>query len=115
LALLFLVVLALLFAPARNEELDSVSGADDPVGARVLAPTVREGIVTTGPKHSPQQLQVPDQRSELRSIQLTLASVAAALLLASLTWSARQESRAAPGLVTLRARVPRAPPSLPAA
>jgi hypothetical protein len=109
----FLVALAVVFAPAPDEEpLGPVRGAEDSVDARILAPTVRQGIVDTGPKLSTRHLQIADQRSRLGPISLTLASGAAVVLLASVIWSARRKSRAAPRFVALRARVPRGPPTL---
>jgi hypothetical protein len=116
-ALAFFLVLAVLFAPAREEGPASPARlADESVGARILAPTFSEGITATGPKLSARQLPGPDQRSRPASISVTLASFAAVLLLlASLTWLARQESRNVLRLFALRTRVPRAPPTLLAA
>jgi len=82
------------------------------LGARILAPTVRQGIQTTDPKLLGRHPQVVDQRSGPGSIPLTLASVAAVVLFAFLTWFARRKLRAGPRLVSLRASVPRAPPTL---
>ncbi len=110
---MFLVVLAVLFAPARDEDpLGSVPEADGSVGARVLAPSVREGILATGPKFSARLPQAADQRSGQALIPPTLASAVAILLVVFVTWSARRDSRAAPRLVSLRVLVPRAPPTL---
>jgi hypothetical protein len=109
----FFLVLVLLFAPAREEDADSlVPPADDSVGARILAPAVREGITATSPKLSARQLPGSDQRSLLGSIPPSLPPVAAILLLASLAWLARQETRAVLRVIALRTRVPRAPPRL---
>jgi hypothetical protein len=114
-ALAFLLVLAVLFAPGREERASPVRLADDTVGARILAPTGRDGITSTTPKLSARHLLRPDERSLPGSIPVILVSVAAALLLASLVWLARQDSRAVLRLVALRTRVPRAPPGLLAA
>lgn len=112
-ALSFFVVLAVLFAPAWEEETAGPSRpADDSAEAWLLAPTLREGIVATGPKLSARHLQTADQRSRSEPVPVTLASVAAVLVLLSLTWSARRESRAASRLVAFRSRVPRGPPIL---
>jgi hypothetical protein len=109
----FFLVLAVLFAPAREEDAASPARpADESVGARILAPTVREGITATSPKLSARELPGSNQRSLLGSIPPSLPPVAALLLLASLAWLARQESRAVLRVITLRTRVPRAPPRL---
>jgi hypothetical protein len=113
-AISFLVVLAVVFAPAPDEAWGAgpLPGTGDSLGARILAPTVRQGIQTTDPKLLRRHLQVVDQRSRPGSIRLTLASVAAVLLFAFLTWFARRKWRAGLCLVALRASVPRAPPTL---
>jgi len=109
----FFLVLVVLFAPAREEDAASpVPPADGSMGARILAPTVREGITATSPKLSARQLPGSDQRSQPASIPPSLPSVAAVLLLASLAWLARQETRAVLRVIALRTRVPRAPPRL---
>jgi hypothetical protein len=109
----FFLVLVVLFAPAREEEEASpVRLAEESVGARILAPTVREGITATSPKLSARELPGSDQRSLLGSIPPSLPRVAAILLLASLAWLARQETRAVLRVIALRTRVPRAPPRL---
>jgi hypothetical protein len=111
--LVFLVVLAVLFAPAGEDDSSgSVPEAEGSVGARVLAPAVREGILATGPKSAARLPHPADQRSGQALIPLTLASAAAVLLLVFLTWFARLDSRVAPRLVALRVTVPRAPPAL---
>jgi hypothetical protein len=113
-ALSFLLVLAVVFAPAPDEAggAGPLRGTEDSLGARILAPTVRQGIKATDPKLPGRHLQIVDQRSRQESIPLMLASVAAVLLFVSLTWFARRRSRARPRLVALRALVPRAPPTL---
>jgi hypothetical protein len=107
-------VLAVVFAPAPDEAAGAgpLRGTDDSLGARILAPTVRQGIKATDPELPERHLQIVDQRSRPGSIPLMLASVAAVLLFISRTWRARRKSRAGPRLVALRARVPRAPPTL---
>jgi hypothetical protein len=110
----FFLVLVVLFAPAREEDVaSSVPPADGSMGARILAPTVREGITATSPKLSARELPGSDQRSWSVSIPPSLPPVAALLLLlASLAWLARQETRAVLRVIALRTRVPRAPPRL---
>ena len=109
----FLVALAVVFAPAPDEAAGAgpIRETERSLGARILAPTVRQGIKATDQKLSGRHLQVVDQRSRPGSI-LSLVSVAAVLLFASHTWLARRPSHAGPRLVALRARVPRAPPTL---
>jgi|SRR5918999_1213292 hypothetical protein len=113
-ALSFLLVLAVVFAPAPDEAAGPgpSSGNEASLGARILAPTVRQGIQVSDPKLLGRHLQIADQSSRLSSIPLMLASVAAVLLFASLTCFARRRSLAGPRLVVLRARVPRGPPTL---
>jgi hypothetical protein len=113
LLLVFFLVLAVLFAPAGEERPGSpVRLADDLVGARILAPTVREGIATADPKLSARKLSGPDQRSRLGSIPLIPASVAAVLLLVLLAWLVREEAGAILRRFVLRALIPRGPPHL---
>jgi hypothetical protein len=114
-ALALLLVLGVLFAPAREERVGPVRLADDTVGARILAPTGREGIMSTSPKPSEHHPLRGNERSLPGFIPLTLFSIAVGLLLASLAWLARQDSRDVLRLVALRTRVPRAPPRLLAA
>ena len=113
-ALSLLLVLAVVFAPAPDEAggAGPLAGTEESLGARILAPTVRQGIQTTDPKLLGRHPQVVDQRSRPGSIPLTLASVAAVVLFAFLTWFARRKLRAGPRLLSLRASIPRAPPAL---
>jgi hypothetical protein len=109
----FFLVLAVLFAPATEERLGSpVRPADELLGARILAPTIREGIVATDLKLSARQLAGSDQRPRLGLIPLIPASVAAVLLLFLLTGLAREEAGAILRWPLLQALVPRAPPYL---
>jgi hypothetical protein len=113
-ALSFLLVLAVVFAPAPDEVAGPgpPGGTEASLGARILAPTVRQGIQVSDPKLLGRLLQIADQIPWPGPIPLTLTSFAAALLFASLTWFAQRKSSSVPRLVALRARVPRAPPAL---
>jgi hypothetical protein len=111
--LAFFLVIAVLFAPAREEHpATPVSLGDELVGARILAPTVREAIAATDPKLSARQFAGMDQRSRPGITPMLPASAAAVLLLVLLTWLARQETAAVLRWFVPRARVPRAPPNL---
>jgi hypothetical protein len=111
--LAFFLVLAVVFAPAGEERPGSpVRLADDLVGARILAPTVREGIAGGDQKLSARQLSGSDQRSGLGFVPLIPASVAAVLLLVLLAWLAREEAGSFLRWFLLRALVPRGPPNL---
>jgi hypothetical protein len=108
-----LLALAVVFAPAPDEAAgaEALREIEHSLGARILAPSLRQGIQATDVKPSGRHFQVVDNRSWPGSVPLALASVAAILLFASLTWLARRRSRAGPRLVALKARVPRAPPT----
>jgi hypothetical protein len=111
--LAFFLVIAILFAPAREEHpAGPVSLGDELVGARILAPTVREAIAATDPKLSARQFAGLDQRSRPEVTPMIPASVVAVLLLVLLTWLARRETGAVLRWFVLQARVPRAPPNL---
>ena len=111
-AIAFLLVLAVLFAPNSEEQPANAAGfADETVGALMLAPTMREGM-QAGPKLSAWLDQITDHPSWPVTVLPSVPSVAAVLLLVSLTWLARRESRDVPRDVALRALVPRAPPGI---
>jgi hypothetical protein len=111
--LAFFLVIAILFAPAREEHpAGPVSLGDELVGARILAPTVREAIAATDPKLSARQLAGLDQRSRPGITPMLPAAVGAVLLLVLLTWLARLETRTVLRWFVLRAVIPRAPPNL---
>ena len=111
--LVFFLVLAVLFAPATEERPGRpVRPADELVGARILAPTLREGLAATDLKLSARQLAGSDQRPWPGLMPPIPASVAAVLLLVLLTWLARKEAGTILRWPLLQALVPRAPPSL---
>lgn len=111
--LAFFLVIAVLFAPAREEHSARTGSlGDELVGARILAPTVREAITASDPKLSVRQLAGLDQRSRPGFTPMIPVSATAVLLLVLLTWLARQETGAVLRWFVSRARGPRAPPNL---
>lgn len=108
-----LIVLAVVFAPAPDDEaLGIVRGPEDSAAARILAPAARPGMLATNPKHSTQHLEIADSGSRSVPLALVAAFAAAVLLLFSRTRSARGSSLAARRVIALRVRVPRGPPAL---
>jgi hypothetical protein len=106
-----LVVLAVLFAPNREEQrANSVRLASDPVEALILAPTVGEGMRGAAPKLWSPRAQITDH-SPPGTILPSLPS-AALVLLVSLMWLGRPGSREAPRGLALSPSAPRGPPDL---
>lgn len=110
----YLAVFALLFAPAGDEgPMRPTRGAQEGVDPRVIAPTVREGIVATGANLTTRYLHLTEQRPRSEPIPHAVASAVAGHLL---VWAASFAPGLPPGsrprLVALRALVPRAPPAL---
>lgn len=115
-AVVFLAVSAVLFAPATYERPEgSTQAPPPPIEARILAPTVREGIVAALPKLSTRHLQTGDHRSRPESVAFAIASAAAAVLLIGASFAAGFPSRrSGPSLIFFRNPVPRGPPGLQA-
>jgi len=108
----YLVVFALLFAPAGDEGPMRPTRVAQGVDPRVIAPTVREGIVAKGAKLTTLHLRVTEQRAPSEPIPLAVASAAAGMLLAwAAFFAAGHPLGSAPRLMALRARSPRAPPA----
>jgi hypothetical protein len=110
----YLVVFALLFAPAGDEgPMRLTRVAQEGVDPRIIAPTVREGIVAKGAKLTTLHLRVTEQRAPSEPIPLAVAAAVAGMLLA---WAAFFGTGlplgSATRLIALRARSPRAPPAL---
>ena len=112
--LALLAIFAILFAPAGDERPSvSTRGAQDGVDPRVIAPTVREGIVATDARLTIHHFRVTEQRPSAEPVPLAVASAIAGLVLgwgASLVAGVRSGSH--PRLVALQALAPRAPPAL---
>jgi hypothetical protein len=109
-----LAVFALLFAPAGDEgPARPTAGAQEEVDPRVIAPTVREGIVAKGAKLTTLHLRVTEQRAPSQPIPVTVASAVAGMLLAwAALFAADLPSGSRPRLIALRVRSPRAPPAV---
>jgi len=108
-----LAVLALLFSPVPDEwSIGSNRGPREPVDPRILAPTVREGIVAVRPKLTARQ--TTDQQSRPGFVLLAVASAAAAVLLVWVSVAPRLPSGGGPRLLAFRGLVPRGPPVLQA-
>jgi hypothetical protein len=110
----YLAVFALLFAPAGDEApMRPTRAAQEGVDPRVIAPTVREGIVAKGAKLTTLHLRVAEQRVPSEPIHLAVASAVAGMLLAwAASFAAGLLLGSPPHLIALRARSPRAPPAL---
>ena len=110
-----MAVFALLFAPAGDEGTrGSTHVTPEGVDPRIIAPTVREGMVAKGVKLTARNLEGADKRGPSESIPLAVTSGLAALLL--LRWAtffaAGLPAGSHPRLIARRALVPRAPPAL---
>lgn len=110
----YLAVFALLFAPAGDEgPMRPTRGAQEVVDPRVIAPTVRHGIVAKGAKLTTFHLRLTEQRAPSEPIPLAVASAVAGMLLAWAAFiAAGLPLGSPPRLIALRARSPRAPPAL---
>jgi hypothetical protein len=105
LAVVALGSLAILFAPATGEDSGSLSGRE-PIGARILAPTVSEAIVAVTPRLAP---QVP-AASQAASV---LALILAAAIAASLIGAPHDRAAGTGSRVSVaRTWIPRGPPPL---
>jgi hypothetical protein len=112
--LAFLAIFALLFAPAGDERPSgSTRGAQEGVDPRVIAPTVREGVVAAGARLTIHHIRVTEQRASAEPVPLAVASAVAGLVLAwGASFAAGVPSGSRARLVALQALVPRAPPAL---
>jgi hypothetical protein len=112
--LAFLAIFALLFAPAGDERPSAPTrGAQEGVDPRVIAPTVREGMVATGASLTIHYLRVTEQRPSSEPAPFAVVSAVAGLVLAwGASLAAGLPSGSRPHLVALRALAPRAPPAL---
>jgi hypothetical protein len=110
-ALVFLAASAILFAPATYERPWGWNqGSAAPIEARVLAPTVREGLVASSRLTAHQQ---PGDDGVPRR-PVALAAVAAVAVLLAGVWLALAfpSRRTGPRIIFFRLRVPRGPPRL---
>jgi hypothetical protein len=104
---------ALLFAPGTDQEQPGRAGPQEPIQARILAPTVSEAFVGVAPKPSAPDLRsVTQHRSRPIALPLGVISALGAI---SFMWgasAARDRSRIGPRFIALPACVPRGPPAL---
>lgn len=115
-AVTLVAVSAVLFAPAANESpLGLTQSPRVPIEARVLAPTVREGIVATDPRLTIRHPRTGDFRSWPEAVAFAIAAAAAAMLLTGASLAGGLPSRSGPRLIVFRNPVPRGPPGLQAA
>lgn len=109
----FLAISAVLFAPAAY---DGFSGSPQsepaPIEARVLAPTVREGMVAA--KLSRSHLQAGDQSQPKPFAFAIPAAAVAALLIGAFFAVGLPLRRNSQAFAFFRIRVPRGPPGLQA-
>jgi hypothetical protein len=110
----YLAVFALLFAPAGDEGTrGSTRVAREGVDPRIIAPTVREGMVASDAKLTARYVPVAEKRVQSVSIPPAVASGMAALLLVwAASFAAGIPTRRRRRFYTRRALVPRAPPAL---
>jgi hypothetical protein len=112
--LAFLAVLTILFAPATDQGPGGPSrSAGEPIGARLLAPAIREGMKAESPRLGPSGLRVRDQRA-MEANYLAVAAAAAVLLLLRIFFVLGLRSATRQRLLGIRLVVPRGPPSLQA-
>jgi hypothetical protein len=107
-AVVVLGSLAILFAPASGDDAGAVASRE-PIGARILAPTVSEAIVADGPRLAPKD--VAQTWPGAGWIMAAVLAAAAARSLFGLPPNDR-----APGtgsrVLAIRAWIPRGPPGL---
>jgi hypothetical protein len=109
-ALALLAAFILLFAPAPDERPDASNRSTHAtIGARILAPAVREGNTSAGPKLKAVVAQVEDQRSTEPVYPALAAAIAIPLFLYSFLGAGLRSGKRE-GLFGVRGLVPRGPP-----
>lgn len=109
----WLAAFAVLFAPATEEgPAGSIANSRDLIGARILAPTIREAVVATDPELSTHDPRMGERLSGPRSVPLALASIAIVVLLMWVSLAAGLPSGGGPRLIAFLSPAPRGPPRL---
>jgi hypothetical protein len=106
-----LAIAAILFAPAAEDGFPGLSQSEPaPIEARLLAPTVREGMVAA--KLSTSHLEDGDQSQPRPFGFALLASAVAVLVIGAVFAGSDLSRRTSAGLSFSGIRAPRAPPGL---
>ncbi len=108
LAVVALGSLAILFAPA-SDDATGVAGSREPIGARILAPTVSEAIVADGPRFAPRD--VTQKWPGAGWIVAALVATAAAVSLFGTPTNDRASGTGS-RVLAIRTWIPRGPPEL---
>ncbi len=109
LAVVALGSLAILFAPASGDDAAGVARSREPIGARILAPTVSEAIVADGPRFAPRN--VAQKWPGAGWIVAAVLGAAAAFSLFGVPTNDRAFGTGS-RVLAIRAWIPRGPPGL---
>jgi hypothetical protein len=111
LAIAFLAVLAILFAPRDPEPIGDPRHAGKPLEPRIIASAFYEAVVAVGPKLTNLQFHAITQRSRLEAVSLAVTLSALLILLAAF-FARGLPTGNGHRLIARHASIPRGPPSV---